>query len=212
MHVTTILAGAAIAFGALMSRADAALIVNGDFSVSVPNNASGGGWTTSTMGTGWSATGGNPGGRVTLNHSGQLATDPTISQLVSGLVAGTTYRLDFDLKREHPSYGGNRAPTAPYAFAAFIDGTIVLEYDIVTTDSSWHSLFTSFIAPSGGSVLLAFAAERHGTDRDYAIDNVALTALAAVPEPATAAMLAGGLLGVGWLRRRRDNVHTGYRR
>nr|MBA2501941.1 hypothetical protein [Pyrinomonadaceae bacterium] len=78
---------AALAFLACADAARAVpVIVNGDFSTFVPSNGAGGGWTSANIdgNGGWRSTNGNPGGNFIINQAGQVATDPTLSQLVSG--------------------------------------------------------------------------------------------------------------------------------
>ncbi len=76
------------------------------------------------------------------------------------------------------------------------DGVFVFESPGLT-DRLFHSFNVNFVAPAG-SVTLALAAERNGTDSDFAVDNISLNAVSApaTPEPgAYALVLAGGLSG-----------------
>src|SRR5689334_18448533 len=72
----------------LAPSASAQVLTNGSFDVEVPSNGTGGGWTSTIIDFqgGWRATGGNPGARFILNDSGQVATDPTLTQVITGLL------------------------------------------------------------------------------------------------------------------------------
>lgn len=73
-------------------------VVNGNFDTPVPSNGTGGGWTSANINFqgGHRTTVGNPGGNFIINQAGELATDPTLSQLVRGFTVGETYKLTGD--------------------------------------------------------------------------------------------------------------------
>jgi hypothetical protein len=191
----------------LPMSAQADLVVNGTFDVFVPINGTGGGWTNINTdgGGGFRGTGGNPGGFYILNDSGSPATDPTFSQTISGLTPGAAYNLTGDYSEIY-ALGST---DAVQAFGASIDGVFVFESPGLT-DRLFHSFNVNFVAPAG-SVTLALAAERNGTDSDFAVDNISLNAVSApaTPEPgAYALVLAGGLSGTVLLRRRKARRNT----
>src|SRR5690242_15188062 len=83
------------------------LVVNGDFSTSVPSDGTGGGWTaiSNDVNAGWSSTGGNPGGTYILNDDAKPLANPTLQQTLT-LVAGQTYRVSGQFAAGHIGYGG----------------------------------------------------------------------------------------------------------
>lgn len=144
------------------------------------------------------------GGSYTAYFSSDTANPDSLSQSVN-VVAGQTYNLSFDYYV--PRNGYNNPYDATLGF--FING--VQAGSTLTTGSpsgntppaTWEHFTTSYTAATTGSVNLAFQFRGLGsTAADFAIDNVSMQA--AVPEPATWAMM---LLGVGIvgssLRRRR---------
>jgi hypothetical protein len=189
----------------LLDPAEGSLIVNGDFSVSVPSNGTGGGWTSANIdfNGGWRAGSGNPGGAFILNSGGQLATDPTISQLVTGLTPGATYRLTGQYANVYSgnSFFGNEGPNS---FAIDIDGVNLDKLDYPGMVFAFGNFSFDIVAPDT-DLLIAFRAEIDGDDTDYEIDNIALVLApsAAVPEPSTLVLMLSGLLALAAQRSRR---------
>ncbi|MBL0869773.1 MAG: hypothetical protein IBJ18_04275 [Phycisphaerales bacterium] len=181
---------------ALSQVAFAQSVVNGDFSLEVPGNSTGNGWTgfSNDGAGGWRSSGGNPGGYFIMNDGGASATDPSISQTINGFVPGGLYRLTGDFA----SWIVSNAPFGGASFAVDINGTQVFT-GLAGTLQEWRSFQVDFTAPDTGIVTIRFRAEINGTDNDFAIDNIAV---AAIPTPATGAGLLGlSLLAMG--RRRR---------
>ena len=191
--------------GTLLSQPVHAQVVNGNFETSVPSNGTGGGWTTSHINGdgGWRSYVGDPNGGFLINEAGALASDPTISQLVSGLTVGATYNVTGEFKAYYTV--GNSGSTQ--VFGAAVDGAFIYQSPALS-ESSWHSFSGSFVA-SSSSALLEISAERNGTDYDFAVDNIAMTFVSGpaappdTPEPgALAFVFAGSLAGAAILRRR----------
>lgn len=174
----------------VISTAHANMIINGDFSLSVPNSGTGNGWTAAQNdgAGGWRSTGGNPGGTFVLNDNGAAATDPTISQSVT-LVVGQQYQVSVDVARGNSSSSGNND------FRISIDGNN-WNHPVPLSTTAFVTYSHVFTA-TGTSATLLFAGEDFG-DSDPRIDNVVLTA---VPEPFSMVALGAGLLA---LRRRRS--------
>lgn len=184
--------------GVLLVPADAAranLIQNGDFSLSVPSNGTGNGWTSSGTNVFWDSSAGNPSPSFVLNESGQLATDPRVEQTVSGLTIGLIYRLQGDRLSYAPSFGNPDS----LAFAVFLDENLILELPRGGTNTLWESFTVDFIATSTTHTI-EFVAERNGDDSSYRIDNISLL----VPEPGPAVLLSMATsAALGWALRRR---------
>lgn len=183
---------------AVAGSAEAAAIVNGDFDDVVPSNGTGEGWTSFNIdfNGGWRAA---PQSNVDdftnffiINDAGQPGSDPTLQQLVAGLTIGMTYRITGEYERAYAGFGDGVAPSF---------GMEIVEL----------GLLQAYGAPAGGGAatfsieftaaatehLLRLTAERSGDDSSYALDNIAI---AAIPEPAGAALLAFGLLALGGAR------------
>lgn len=127
-----------------------------------------------------------------------LQTISNISQTLTGLTAGTTYTLSFDLARR-PGYGLNAVSVA-------FDGNQI--FSLTPPSNGWTTHTASFTA-TGTSGLLAFKTSDNSADNDSGLDHVRIIGeqAAAVPEPASWAMMLGGfgLVG-GAMRSRRKAV------
>ena len=179
------------------------LITNGDFEIVVPSNSTGGGWTSSHIDAsgGHRSSEGNPGGTFILNEAGDVASDPTIQQSVSGLILGTLYTVQGDVACGNVCQ--SPGTIAALAFGVLLDGTPILELFTPPSTTSWVHFSQTFTATNTTHVI-GFAGERNGTDSDPRIDNISLdvAAVAAVPEPTTLLLLGAGLAGLAQIRRR----------
>lgn len=178
----------ASALVAIVATGSAEFIVNGDFSLSVPSNGTGNGWTSFNIdgAGGWRSSGGLPDGTFFLNDSGG-STNPSIQQTITGLTIGQTYVISGDESVANISNGNN------LDFGVEIDGHL-WEYNIPV--GSWLHFSETFVA-SSTTVTLLLTGERHG-DSDPRIDNISLMP---VPEPMTLLALGAGLPAL--LRKRR---------
>ncbi len=188
--------------GILSGQPGHAQVVNGNFDEFVPTNATGGGWTTTDGDSngGWRSDAGLPDNGFVLNASGAFATDPTISQSVSGLIPGATYNVTGNFRSYYSfaSSGGTKV------FGVAVNHVFIFESAGIP-EKTWHSFSGSFVA-SDTSALLQLSGERNGWDLDFAIDNIAMTLASAptdTPEPgALAFVFAGSLAGAAVIRRR----------
>jgi PEP-CTERM motif len=194
-----LLAFVIIGVGALPTYADP-VIVNGNFDTFVPSNGTGGGWTTVNIdgNGGHRTTLGNPGGNFIINDAGQLATDPTLSQLVSGFTVGSSYTLTGD----YAVFAGSFGNPALQSFAVDIIGTATptTTFGRPGGEGVYGSFSVTFVA-NATDILIRFRTEINGDDSSFRVDNIAVQP---VPEPATMLLLGTGLAGfAGAVRRRR---------
>ncbi len=183
------------------------LVTNGDFATSVPSNASGAGWTSSTIdfAGGWRSTGGNPDESFILNSGSTPVPEPTIEQTVSGLTPGQQYELSWDYQLHVFSSGSSGD-----SFGVFIDDpTISANHLFVggNPTSDWVTESVIFTATSA-SHTFSFVAELSdpakgssaASDVSYRLDNVSL--VSAVPEPSsTILFVVAAMLGCRMRRR-----------
>lgn len=197
------LIGAALAAALFCAApmAQANLVTNGGFDVSVPSNGTGGGWTATgnDFNGGWRATGGNAGGYFIINAAGAAGSDPAIEQLLSGLTIGETYLVSGDFTNRYGCCGAVGSTALSFGVDIAPGGQLTqLAYP--GSYPNWYSFSTAFTATQT-SHTVRFTAERNGSDVEYAIDNISV--VAQVPEPATLTLVGLALLALTGLNMRR---------
>lgn len=111
----------------------------------------------------------------------------TISQIVT-TAAGQGYVLSFEL--------ANTGGGSPSEYTVNWNGTVLA--DVVNSDSFAYTLMSFDVLGTGSdTVTLGFSNTSAGGNGVFRLDDVQLN----VPEPATTALLASGLLGLGIARR-----------
>jgi hypothetical protein len=152
------------------------------------------GWTKSGSGNvGYNYAGNNPFADNGAIPEGQVVgfiqNDSTLSQVVNGLTAGQQYLLEVDYNA--------RAATGQGRFAVSLGGTTLLD-DTFTPNGSYKHLAALWTA-TGGSATLSLSGFNLTGDNSVVFDNVTLRA---IPEPASAAVLAAAAAGLAMRRRR----------
>jgi choice-of-anchor C domain-containing protein len=203
MKIAQLLQAAAVAalFASGAASAAVNMIQNGDFETYTVGVASGGytmvGAGSSAI-TGWTIGGvsvdliKNSYGSVTGTSVDMLGTPGpgSLSQSFS-YAANTTYTLSFDLSRN---------PNGSYtALSVDVNG---IHNEYIGTSLANTQTFSFTTGQTAGAQLLRFSSINGDGYSGAVLDNVTLTA--AVPEPASYAMLLGGLGLMGFMARRRS--------
>jgi hypothetical protein len=126
------------------------------------------------------------------------------SQTISGLVTGDKYTLSFyfgaaqEVNRTSPT---TEEITATLGDQVFDTNTISIPAQGFST---WQLESFTFVYDGAGA-LLSFLANGtpSGEPPTSLFSDPSLTAVSAVPEPASATLLLGGIAALGWLRRRK---------
>jgi hypothetical protein len=186
------LAGAALAlalaFGATGAQAATNLLTNGDFETGDAT-----GWTVTGVDVGVVGSGFDGMNAESGNYFmalGTVGVPGTISQTVSD-TAGQALVLNY-----YYMSSGN----APSSFAADWDGVQIAGSAVSDAPASGYVDYQFNVTATGSDTLTFLERDDPAFD---ALDNVSLTPTAAVPEPATWAMLILGVAMVGFTARRR---------
>jgi len=223
MSFKLLLSVVAITFAASGAHATANLISNGSFESPalaagqyvVPNSTYGG-WTY----TNGSSIGGNAQALVdnnqgpngfsgNMSYTGfdgvQFAGIQADSRISQAFTATSTSALLTWLDAGRPSNFENGCCTGNQTYNVMLnDATVASNSTTTAQDFASHSLTLTGLVV-GNSYTLAFAGQT-STDETSFIDNVSVTDIGAVPEPATWALMVGGFGLVGAAARRRRSV------
>jgi hypothetical protein len=149
----------------------------------------------------------NGGTWVGVARDSGIATNEVFGQAISGFTIGTTYQLSW----YDANFGGlvtNRYDDPNFFVATLSDLATSNALETFTGSSrsvaaGWAQQSFSFIASQTNYFLTLGLGS--SVDSSYmSIDGISITAVAAVPEPQTWALMAGGLLLIGFNARRRQ--------
>jgi len=119
---------------------------------------------------GYKDTGGNPGGHICLNEYGTCGVDPTLEQLVTGLIPGVPYTISGDY-RTYVDWIGN--PLAE-SFVVTVDSVVVGSWARSPAGTDWYPFSVDFV-PTQTSHVIGFHAEWGCDDSSYDVDNLTLS-------------------------------------
>jgi len=140
------------------------------------------------------------GGNWIAYFSTDTGTQTLTQQLSTPLTAGVTYTLSYDL------YSPSNGQANPFnaTLSSTLDGNTLGPFNAKGFGAGWVEESATFVANSATPDFLTISFTGLGvTGADFAIDNITI---AAVPEPATWAMMILGFIGVGFMAyRRRQN-------
>ncbi|MCW2339059.1 hypothetical protein M2337_003292 [Sphingobium sp. B2D3A] len=142
------------------------------------------------------------GGTYGAYFSSDTANPDSLSQSVN-VVAGVSYYLSFDYFVPLNGYGNPFDASLQFLIDDVPAGLSLTAGSVSgTTPQTWYTFTTQFTATNSGPANLKFNFFGDGsTAADFVVDNVSM---AAVPEPATWALMIGGFALAGMqLRRRR---------
>ena len=136
--------------------------------------------------------------------SGNVEGEGSVTSQTFATVAGRTYTLSFD-------YGVFNFPSQVliYTLDGLGGGTVFDNTGTSNLDDAFSTFTTTFVGNGQNSVLTFYAFSNGGDNADLLLDNILL--VGEVPEPATWAMMIGGIgLAGGAMRRRRANASVSY--
>ncbi|MEI9962524.1 MAG: hypothetical protein WDM76_15815 [Limisphaerales bacterium] len=158
------------------------LIAQGNLVVNSGFDADAAGWTLLNGSAYAGPLKGNPGGWVDLDSLSPSLSDPTITQLINGLILGQTYMVSGDFEKTINRSGGT---ISDLSFGVAMDGVFLYETSD-PGDFNWHSFSFSYTATSSSAVL-SLSSQLNGTEISYGIDNISMYL---VPEPSVMSLLA----------------------
>lgn len=119
----------------------------------------------------------------------------SISQAVSGLIAGATYRVTFAAAQRNNIYGAQTGQS----WDVRLGGTVIASYSPPESAETYLDYSATFTAPVSGSSPLAFVGtDKNGGDNTVFIDNVRFAIAPSLVPPHLACQVGGGRVLVGW--------------
>ncbi|MEY2518221.1 MAG: large repetitive protein, partial [bacterium] len=146
------------------------VLTNGDFGDAVTSNGTGGGWTSANVDAagGWKSD-----GTFVLNSNGSPSTDPSLSQTLTGLVAGQRYRVSGDYRNDGAAFGDDTAGT----FGVFVGGARIFSAKKSDApESGPHKHFAVEFTAASATQTLTLKGEI-GSDTAWRVDNLAVQAV-----------------------------------
>lgn len=174
------------------------LVVNGNFEAGAQ------GWTFASGARVSGSTGGHGLVGFLASSNSLPSLQPTASQLINGLLPGTTYHVFGDYKAEKDR-GGASSTNASFGIA--FNGNYLFEITS-TPVGDWQS-FSFFYTANSFSAMLSLSSQINGTGVEYTIDNIQMQV---VPEPSAWALASWGVLLFAARHRRRKPRKTSHSR
>jgi hypothetical protein len=182
------------------SQAHAVSIVNGSFET---GDLTGWGGTVTTDGNGLNPFGTAFGTGMDGTYWAWLAgfeIGRDLTQTITGLTPGASYRISFIMASEFVNFDQLNVSVDGNPFTVFIAPPINGNFW-----DNWVSQSIDFSASGATADLLFSTFGLNAAGYDVGLDNVTIRQISdvTVPEPASIALFAAGLAGLGWMSRRR---------
>jgi hypothetical protein len=160
-------------------------LVNGDFSVPIPNGEVGNGWRfDGRCDSGWATDAGHLGGGIWLNECGQLDSDPCVTTTIGQLCPQGAYLLQAEFR----SSGYPSSDLSPFVIE--VDGQPLFTAN-TWPSGEWRSASVLF-RPSTSDASVRICAEANGSDSDFYLDNVRVVPTAVITQQPVSVQAAPG--------------------
>ena len=145
------------------------MVLNASFDIPVMEGKSAAGWVSISNSPGAGGTKNVDGNNFfVINDRGQADSDPSVQQVVTGLVPGRSYRINGFFGGQGDCCGNPLIPS----FGVAVDGRIILERSRPLGEKLVP--FSATLLATSKSHTISFIAERNGEDVAYVIDDITI--------------------------------------